>query len=1155
MKRIKYLIPIFFLILFAAAIMGINPVLAASPEEDFEFDGAGTITGYTGPGGDVEIPSSIGGVDVTAIGEDAFLDCFSLSSIILPDGITSLGGCAFCNCNSLTEINLPDSITSLGVNAFYNCNSLTEINLPDSITSIGEGAFYSCSILSAISIPDGVTSLNDGVFAYCSSLMTISLPNSITSIGDSTFYYCTSLLSITIPDSVTSMGNDVFRDCSNLIYVKLPDGITNISDFSFRSCYNLDTIDIPGSVTSIGESAFGKCESLTSITIPDGATSIGNDAFDGCSSLESIIIPDSVTSIGGGAFCDCTSLTNITIPSGITSIRDGLFFECDSLTSITIPGNVNIIGVDAFGKCESLSSVTISDGVSYILSGAFERCISMTSITLPDSVASIGVNAFYRCSNLTKAKFRGNAPEMSELVFDRCSADFKVGYLYGNDTFELTDGKWEGYDVVPLFTVNYHHNGGESGNVPLDENLYEIGETVSVRANTGALAKAGYNFAGWNTAADGSGTGYEENDTFTIAETEHITLYAQWTIRLPDAPELQTAVAGDKQVELTWSPVEDSTAYKVYVSTTSGSYGSPANTVAEAVYNCNVTSLTNGTTYYFVVTASNQGGDSPYSNELSATPKTVPGAPTNVTAAAGNKKATVQFTPPADNGGSSITEYTVTSSPGNITKTGTGTTITVSGLTNGTTYTFTVTATNSAGTGLPSAASNAVTPRSSTSGSSNNSSTSKTTPEEKTEDTKKTAKAEIFINGKTQTYAVITTKQEDNKTVTTAVLDDKKLGKQLESEGSNAVITILFYDDVDTAIGTLSGQSIKGMGDTESVLKIKTNHTTYTLPAQHIDIDAISKLIGEQVELEDIKVNIEISKPDSDTVKIIQDTADKNDYQIIVEPVTFQITCTYGDKTVEVANFNAYTERMIAIPEGIDPSSITTAVILNSDGTFSHVPTVITMIDGKYYAKINSLTNSTYFVIGNQKRFKDIETHWAKDALNDMGSRLIVSGVRDDVFEPDIDITRAEFTAIVVRALGLMHVGSGKDIFSDVTAEDWYYNAVSVAQEYGIISGYDSGGFGPADRITREQAMTIIARAMEITGLKIDLSYEETDQILKAFNDSSMLADYATQGSAACIKAGIVKGRNNQLLAPKNNITRAEAAVLIRRLLQASQLI
>ena len=125
-----------------------------------------------------------------------------------------------------------------------------------------------------------------------------------------------------------------------------------------------------------------------------------------------------------------------------------------------------------------------------------------------------------------------------------------------------------------------------------------------------------------------------------------------------------------------------------------------------------VTGLSNGTAYTFTVVATNAAGNSLASVASAAvTPQTVPGAPTSPVATAGNAQASVAFNAPASTGGSTITGYTATSSPGGLTATGAGSPLVVTGLSNGTAYTFTVVATNAAGNSVASAASAAVTPR------------------------------------------------------------------------------------------------------------------------------------------------------------------------------------------------------------------------------------------------------------------------------------------------------------------------------------------------------------------------------------------------------------------------------------------------------------
>ncbi|TPW74241.1 Ig-like domain repeat protein [Schumannella soli] len=179
--------------------------------------------------------------------------------------------------------------------------------------------------------------------------------------------------------------------------------------------------------------------------------------------------------------------------------------------------------------------------------------------------------------------------------------------------------------------------------------------------------------------------------------------------KVPDAPRGASALAGDRQASVTFTaPASDGgspiTGYTVTASpggVTAACAGSP----------CVVTGLVNGTDYTFQVHATNANGDSAESAASAAvTPSTLPGAPTIGTATAGDASASVTFTAPADNGGAAVTQYTVTSAPGGLTGSCAQSPCTVTGLTNGASYVFTVTATNLRGNSPASGASNSVKP-------------------------------------------------------------------------------------------------------------------------------------------------------------------------------------------------------------------------------------------------------------------------------------------------------------------------------------------------------------------------------------------------------------------------------------------------------------
>ena len=413
----------------------------------------------------------------------------------------------------------------------------------------------------------------------------------------------------------------------------------------------------------------------------------------------------------------------------------------------------------------------------------------------------------------------------------------------------------------------------------------------------------------------------------------------------------------------------------------------------------------------------------------------------------------------------------------------------------------------------------------------------------------------VIVNGESKTAGTAqTSTSPDGKTTTTVTVDSTKLESILASEGNGATVVIPVTGKPDTAAGVLTGEMIKGMESRDATLVIRTDSSTYTLPASEINITAVSQQFGAKVALKDITVAVSIAEPSGQMSSVVKDAAKDGGFILMIPSVDYTVTCNYGGRTINVSNFNAYIERTIAIPDGVDPSKITTGIVVNPDGTVHHVPTRVTVIAGKYYAVINSLTNSTYSVVWNPIEFSDVNAHWAKESVNNMGSRMVVSGVGNDNYEPDRNMTRAEFAAVMVRALGL-EPGKGDSSFGDVASNEWYCGYVKTAAAYGIIKGYSDAAFGPNDNITREQAMTMIARAMKITGLKASLTDDESDKLMEVYSDRATVSSYANTSIAGCIKTGVVSGRENHILAPKAYVTRAEVAVMAERLLQKSNLI
>lgn len=318
---------------------------------------------------------------VTSIGNWAFNDCVSMTSVSIGNSVTRIGERAFGYCCSMVSVTIPESVTTICDDAFYRCEKLTDLTIGNHVASIGDGAFRYCYSLLSVTIPDSVTEMGNLVFTDCDQLTTARIGNSVSYIGVSAFLRCESLTSCVIGNSVTSIQQHAFDCCENLISITIPDSVISIDDYAFSQCVNLKEVKIGNSVASIGGSAFWRCTSLTNITIPDSVTSMPG-ASGGCSSLISVTFGTGLTEING--FSGCSSLISVTIGYNVTSIGNWAFSNCSNLTSVTILNPACTIAADYWDSFEGHSSSMVIYGWSGSTAEAYALASGVTFSSLGD---------------------------------------------------------------------------------------------------------------------------------------------------------------------------------------------------------------------------------------------------------------------------------------------------------------------------------------------------------------------------------------------------------------------------------------------------------------------------------------------------------------------------------------------------------------------------------------------------------------------------------------------------------------------------------------------------------------------------------------------------------------------------------------------------
>lgn len=392
---------------------------------------------------------------------------------------------------------------------------------------------------------------------------------------------------------------------------------------------------------------------------------------------------------------------------------------------------------------------------------------------------------------------------------------------------------------------------------------------------------------------------------------------------------------------------------------------------------------------------------------------------------------------------------------------------------------------------------------------------------------------------------------EDGKTLTTIQVDAGRLTEAAGALNERGASTVLLQVEgtSDTVKVNVPAAALANAaaGSPNAVLSVRSDAASYDLPFGLLGLNALADELGS--DLQHMQVSVNMSKVTGEAAQRVSEAARQSGVQIMGDFIDFSVAVEADGRTREIKEFGStYVSRSIILPNQVEGSSATAVLYDPVTGEMTFVPAVFKTENGKTHVTIKRNGNSVYTVAAANKTFADLVNHWAKTDIELLASKLLVSGKTGTSFAPEDAITRAEFAALTVRALGLSQNKAGAK-FSDVKESDWYAGIVGAAVKAGIINGYEDGSFRPNDRITREQMAVLITRAMAFAGKSADVTGRQ-DLLLAKFSDRKDISSWAQAAVARSVEAGIIQGRTSDTFAAKDDATRAQAVVMLKRLLK-----
>ncbi len=372
-------------------------------------------------------------------------------------------------------------------------------------------------------------------------------------------------------------------------------------------------------------------------------------------------------------------------------------------------------------------------------------------------------------------------------------------------------------------------------------------------------------------------------------------------------------------------------------------------------------------------------------------------------------------------------------------------------------------------------------------------------------------------------------KDDAGKTVLKATVSDEELLKRITADSGTLEITIDASSDepAETLEIAMSSNVLKAASDHNKTLMIKSNLVQFVLRPGAIAAGDDSA---------EVKWVVKTMSPATDQL-----------YNIAAEgkwaSPLFDFGLSVGSRTVTRFNMP------LTVTLALDRSA---SLDMNKVGIyyFNESASQWDYIGGKTNTD-STITFETdhfskYAAVEFDKTFADIRNHWARYDIEVMASKQIAKGISADKFAPDAPIKRAEFAALLSRALKLQQQADKR--FADVDAWAWYYDSVAKAYAAGIISGMNETSFAPGAPITREQMASMMVRAYAYaTGKKPEELYTATG--IK-YKDEEAASDWAISSIRSAGAIGLMSGNPDGSFVPQQYATRAQAVSVIKRLLE-----